>query len=480
MKDRPPTKNIILIITDTYRWDNLFDRAERPLRTPYLDGFASGRATSVEGFYSGSFPTIPHRTDLTTGRLGWPHYGWQALAKSSANHIPQLLKGAGYETQLLCDCPHLFKAGFDSGFDAALQTRGQEGDCQWLHLNDPVVELMSPHKTRVDRRGTAGPGARVKDHTLSAVHRWNNGLFRHEDDTFAARTARLARHWLEENYRSTRPFFLWVDFFDPHEPWDPPEYLVRHYDPDYEGVPMVHPNYGPASAYSAAELTNLWAHYAAEATVVDRAVGSVLTTIEETGLMDDSIVCITSDHGFSVGDHDRAGKTNIHPTSTDRWPLYPEVAHVPFLLAGSNVPAGSSLNLIAQPIDILPTLCDLAEVTVDPPEPVQGRSFAAAVHEKRGTHRDCAVSGSFFRAGTDSIGPRATTPVIYTDRWAYVPAGVEGPELYDLRTDPFAKSNVVHVEPEVAHDLHRRFMEHLHEFDAPKSMLGLFESGLAT
>ena len=468
-------KNIILIITDTYRWDNLFDRAERPVRTPHLDRFATDRATSVEGFYTGSFPTIPHRTDLTTGRLGWPHYGWQPLAKSGRNHLPQMLNRVGYETQLLCDCPHLFKAGFDAGFSAALQTRGQEGDCQWLHLNDPVVEPMPIEKTRVEHRASSGSDTRVRDHTLSAVHRWNNGLFQHEEDTFAARTSRLARRWLEENYRSAQPFFLWVDFFDPHEPWDPPEYLVRLYDPDYDGVPMVHPNYGPASAYSAAELSNLWAHYAAEATVVDRAVGNVLTTIEETGLMDDSVVCVTSDHGFSVGDHGRAGKTNIHPVSEDRWPLYPEVAHVPFLLAGAGVPPGSSLNLIAQPIDILPTLCELAEVTVDPVEPVQGRSFAAAVRENTGTHRDCAVSGSYFSAGIESIGPRATTPFVYTDRWAYAPAGVDGAELYDLRTDPFAKDNVVSENPGVAGDLHRRFLEHLREFDAPESVLRLFK-----
>ncbi len=66
--------NIILIITDTYRYDNLGDRAEiMPVRTPELDAFAAERATAVEGFYTGSFPTIPHRTDIATGKLGWPN-----------------------------------------------------------------------------------------------------------------------------------------------------------------------------------------------------------------------------------------------------------------------------------------------------------------------------------------------------------------------------------------------------------------------
>ena len=98
---------------------------------------------------------------------------------------------------------------------------------------------------------------------------------RTEADTFCARTAATTATWLERNYRAG-PFFLWVDFFDPHEPWDPPEYLVRRYDPDYDGPPMLHPNYGPADRYSAAELRNLWAHYAAEAELVDRHIGRVL------------------------------------------------------------------------------------------------------------------------------------------------------------------------------------------------------------
>ena len=150
-------KNIILLISDTYRYDNLFDRAERPVRTPELDRFATTRATEVTGFYTGSFPTIPHRTDLTTGTLGWPHYGWQALAKSGPNHLPALLGKQGYKTQLICDCPHLFGAGFNSGFHAAVQTRGQEGDVHWLHLNDPIQTVMPHEKTRVARRETGEP-----------------------------------------------------------------------------------------------------------------------------------------------------------------------------------------------------------------------------------------------------------------------------------------------------------------------------------
>ena len=134
-------KNIILIITDTFRYDNLGQRAERPVRTPELDRFAGERATEIERFYMGSFPTIPHRTDVAAGVLGWPHYGWQPIDLSTPNHVAQLLRHAGarqagkaesgYVSQLICDCPHLFNARFQHAFDAAYQQQGL-GVCEEL------------------------------------------------------------------------------------------------------------------------------------------------------------------------------------------------------------------------------------------------------------------------------------------------------------------------------------------------------------
>ncbi|MDE0007601.1 MAG: sulfatase-like hydrolase/transferase, partial [Gammaproteobacteria bacterium] len=164
---------------------------------------------------------------------------------------------------------------------------------------------------------------------------------------------------MEENHVGT-PFFLWVDFFDPHEPWDPPEYMVRRYQPDYDGEPMLHCNYGPATDYTPDELTNLWAHYAAESEMVDRHLGRVLQKIDDLMLWDDTIVVVTSDHGTSLGEHNRTGKSNISDHDDRYWPIYPEVGHVPFLIGGGEVPPGASLHMLAQPQDILPTIAEFA------------------------------------------------------------------------------------------------------------------------
>ena len=230
---------------------------------------------------------------------------------------------------------------------ARMSFRGQEGDTFFLRMNQDVSSAMPPDKTR--------EGQHFQGRNLVDLHRWTNSGWRYEADRFAARTSEFAVKWLEENYEYD-PFFLWVDFFDPHEPWDPPEYMVRRYDPQYTGAPMLHPNYGKASDYSATELNNLRAHYCAEAEMVDRWVGRVLHKIDDLDLWKNSIVVWMSDHGMSLGEHNRTGKSNINSGDDRFWPVYPEVAHIPFLIRAPELPPGSTVDALLQPPDILPTL----------------------------------------------------------------------------------------------------------------------------
>jgi len=460
--------NIILLVSDTFRYDNLFDRAAMPVRTPQLDRFCE-RAVSLSHMYAASFPTIPQRTDLTTGRFGWPWYPWQDRLKSSRNHLPEILGQQGYVSQLLCDCPHLFRSHFNVGFTAAHAIRGQEGDVFFLRMNHPIEEVMPPEKNRGDRFYW---GNRLSD--LSA---WMHRDWRGEEDRFPPRTAALTAEWLEENYRH-HPLFLWVDFFDPHEPWDPPEYMVRRYDGDYDGTPMIHPNYGKASDYTPAELRNLRAHYCAEAELVDRWVGRVIDKIDDLALWDNSLVVFTSDHGISLGEHNRTGKSNINDGDDRRWPLYGEIAHIPFLIAAPGLEGGRTVDALVQPPDILPTLLDLAGLEATPPEPFHGRSFAPLLRgESAEPLRDCAVCASFLRPAEDGrISPKAVTPVLYTRQWAYAPIGPYGErELYEVENDPHCETNIIDKHAEAAAELHGRLLRWMRELDAPAEAIAVFE-----
>ncbi len=462
--------NIVLINADTYRYDNLFDRAAQhtdipPVRTPHLDSF-SARAVSMAQFYTGSFPTIPERTDLISGRYGWPWYGWKYLEEN--NRLPQLLNQKGYVTQLLCDCPHLFNNGFQRVFNAAYQVRGQEGDTFTLHMNDPINKVMPREKTRT--------GHHFQGKNLVDLHRWTNRYWRCEDDTFPPRTAAHVVRWLEEN-NSYRPFFLWVDFFDPHEPWDPPEYMVKKYDPEYEGIPMLHPNYGKASDYTPAELRNLRAHYCAEAELVDRWVGRIFQKLDDLMLWDSTIVIFTTDHGISLGEHNRTGKSNINDKDGRRWPLYTEVAHIPFLIAAPGLQGGHTVELFAQPVDIMPTLFDLTGLEIEAPAPFHGQSFAPALwgHDQAPI-RDFAICGCHLRKKEGQVPSTAVTPVLYTETWAYAPIGLQGErELFDLTTDPYGETNIAADHPEVVQELHSKLLQWLQDMNAPANAIEVFE-----
>ena len=458
--------NIILIISDTYRYDNLFDRASMPVRTPHLDRFA-GRAVSLSSMYLASFPTPSHRTDVTTGRYFWP---W--ADRSLKNHAPVLLEEAGYVTQFFCDCPHLFKTGINTGFNGAYELRGQEGDTYFLRMNHPFETAMPLDKTRQTYH--------FQGRNLVDLHCWTNRHWYREEDRFAPRVAGVGVEWLEANYEY-HPFFLWLDFFDPHEPWDPPEYMVKRYDPEYAGTPMIHPNYGRASDMTAEELKNLRAHYCAEAELADRWVGRVLEKIDDLGLWENSIVVFTSDHGMSLGEHNQAGKANRNLSDERFWPLYPEIAHVPFMVAAPGLEAGTTVDLLTQPVDILPTLPDLTGVAVTPPQPFHGRSFAPALRGAQQTPiREIAVCSATLRDGVTGPPKKWTTPVVYTDTWAYAPVGAEGGrELYRLADDPYGERNIVSSHPEVAADLHEKLLVWLNEMEAPSSVIALYSRSVS-
>ena len=176
------------------------------------------------------FPTIPHRTDMVTGKWVYPYRSWTPLPEDETI-VGELLTEAGYVTMLVADTPHLMRDGhrFDRGLTGWKWNRGQEGD---RAITDALeVKLPSaPEKIR-------GPERMRANH-----YRWRQRHWNTERDTFAARTFQDAADWIELNHAHDK-FFLWVDCFDPHEPWDPPQHYVDLYDPGYSGELIDHPPY---------------------------------------------------------------------------------------------------------------------------------------------------------------------------------------------------------------------------------------------
>jgi len=150
---------------------------------------------------------------------------------------------------------------------------------------------------------------------------------------------------------------------------------------------------------------------------VDRAVGRILEALATEGLSDDTLVVFTSDHGDGVGAHQ----------INQKWLLYEEETRVPLLMAGPGVPEGEvDDHLVSTGLDLLPTLCDFADIDV--PGDLRGRSLRDICVDDEVDWRPSLVVQT-----SDPIEGRA----VRTDRYKYIlyRRGRDREQLFDMQAD---------------------------------------------
>lgn len=475
--------NVILIISDTFRRDNLSSYGGDLAHTPSLDRFAS-EAILFENAYCLSFPTVPNRNDILTGRATFTYKPWAPLDPKEIT-LQETLNKAGILTSLIVDTPHPFAPGFNyqRGFQGWELIRGQEHD-RWRTAPKDVKLPCDPNKLR-------NPYGTVIQYLKNVSWR------KHESDYFVARTMRAAIEWLEENH--TGRFFLYLDTFDPHEPWDPPKYYVDLFDPDYDGEEVIYPRYDRWREFlSERELRHCRALYAAEATMVDRWIGLLLERIESLGLMKNTVVIFTTDHGFYLGEHGYIGKSLIRENYHQSIPLYPEVSAIPFIMY---VPGAESrrVKALVQSIDLMPTILDFMGVEIPPT--VQGYSLKPLIEGKVDKVRDVAIASPTLSSKGIKM-PHPTNRATITDgEWMLIYGSqvekVEGaemtemvdsirrkvaaieekplaPELYYLPDDPGCERNLFEEHHDKAGELHAQFVQFLERCGVPEEHLRFF------
>jgi len=417
--------NIIVIMTDTFRYDHLGFVDQCPwwqVQTPHLDAFAS-KCVVMDRAYQSSFPTIPQRTDMFTGRLTFPYRGWTPLPAGEKVLAQYLTDDAGYVSMLICDTPHLVRDGhqFDRGFLGWDWIRGQEGD-RAITDDVPVPLQSDPDKIR-------GPERMQRHH-----YRWRAANWKGEEDTFVARTMRRACDWLDANHTHEK-FFLYVDTFDPHEPWDPPQSYVDLYDPGYSGQVIDHPRYDYCDFLSPEQLRHTQALYSGECTLVDTWMGKMLAKVESLGLMDNTAILVISDHGHYIGDFGRTGKNGTGPDGP--WPFYDVVPHEVCMWYVPGV-APRRENALVQPVDVFPTVLELAGMEL--PEKLDGASVLGIL---RGEH---TASSHEVVITCGSLHPDTGWPVMESITDGTWTLHYRGPdltaELYNLEQDPAQQHNV--------------------------------------
>ncbi|MDG6940148.1 MAG: sulfatase [Nitrososphaerota archaeon] len=455
--------NVIVIVSDTFRKDHLGLYGGGKARTPNLDRFGN-KCVAFENCYGNSFPTVPTRADLSTGRLSFAFMGWEPLPADEPT-VSQMMSKERYVTAAVADTP--FFTGnngfnFDRGFSDYTAIRGQK---------------VFPQRVRQE---------------------WISQR-RHETDYFAPATMLAAERWLQKHYKEK--FFLYVDTWDPHEPWDPPAWYVEQYYPQYDGR-TVEPCYGRYKERGVSEEDLRIAHacYCGEVSMVDRWIGRLLDTVEYLNLMDDTMIVFLSDHGYYFGEHGFFGKAVMETSKIvqDMWevvpedlmrakdwrahiyrsPLYEEAIRVPLLAYVPGVKPKKSKALVSL-TDVPATILDMCNIKPD--KEMHGVSLKPHLEGDNEAGKEFVVTSWPLckpgeRTGViDSLGRTVVEflpSTITTPEWSLLYAAKGEPvELYNLASDPKQQKNVYEENKDVAKDLHRRFYSMLDRLGTSESLL---------
>ena len=455
--------NVIWIVSDTFRRDHLGAYGNSSIRTPSLDALAAS-AVRFDNHYSAGFPTMPTRADHQTGRWTMSFMGWEPLPPG-ATTLAEILAGQGMHTAASVDTPYYLRGGmnYDRGFQSFFMNTGQ--DTLWSLIPEPGY-----HNEALDVRAA----------------------WRSEADRNAPKTFMSAMRWLEQHYKED--FFLYVDTWDPHEPWDAPAYYTELYWPGYDGelVLPVYGNWHDVPGYREEQLRKGHATYCGEITMVDTWAGFLLRMVENMGLAEKTVVIFTTDHGFYFGEHGGLfGKmsSDKYPDGTLRpydepgsqWsysPLYEEIVHLPLLIRAPGVPAGSYAGM-SSAVDVMPTVLDL--LGVDIPDFVQGRSLAPALYDPKAQGRDFVVSSlPFANVGdpvhsVDSLLRVLTEPPVTTvtsGGWSMLYSPLPGvSKLYNLTADPRQLDNAIERHTDMASELHAKLVRFMRETNVPERLL---------
>jgi len=422
--------NVVLVVFDSLRKDCIGCYGPSPfdwsVATPNLDALAA-ESLVLDGAYPESLPTLPTRRALYTGRRVYPFDkgdfrlkgdfvgapGWGPIPEDQ-DTLAELLKAAGYRTGLIADVYHMFKPSknYWRGFDQWTFLRGQEIDPS---RSGPDPDEATIRRYLPEELEKAVPWRR--DFVITALK--NMYGREREEDYFNARVLIEASRWLEQN-RDTERFFLTVESFDPHEPWFVPEHYRGMYD-DGDGPEQVISGYRE-DEMSPELLRRTQANYSGLVTMCDRWFGHLVQTLRVLGLLENTLLIVTTDHGHSIGDGGYVGKRG--------YPSVPGVYDVPvFIRHPEGVGAGQRSDLMVNHTDLAAEVLRFAGV--DAPEGLDGQCFF-----------ERAVAGGEPIRDHVTVGWGPNVTVIDGRWWLNCKADGTGVLLRDLQAERPFESNV--------------------------------------
>ena len=377
----PLPTNLVIVTLDTTRADRFGSYGFSSAHTPNFDRFST-TAVRFDNAITAAPITLPAHTSIMTGT--YPVYhgvhdndGY--VVDDGVTTLAEILSGQGFTTgAVLGSFPLDSQFNLDQGFAS---------------YDDDFQSDWTTAENRARTPLSFGFVERKSDRVNLAVERW-----------------------LERN--ASKKFFLWVHYFDPHQPYNAP----APYDSQFADSP-----------------------YDGEIAFMDESFGKLLEMLSSRGLMETTIIVVVGDHGEGLNQHGEPTHASFIYDTTMRVPLW-------ISAADEKVATGSAVASQVRTIDLAPTVLDLLGL---PPGPeMQGQSLVPLLVEPdTQSNRDGLLEANFnwYHYGW------APLRALRNDRWKYI-WGPQ-PELYDLSADPDETVNLVERHPEEAAALNRRLTE---------------------
>jgi arylsulfatase A-like enzyme len=336
--------------------------------TPNLDRLVK-HGVVFDNHYSCSLPCMPARREYMTGRANFLEAPWGPIEPWDDCLPTELRKQKKTYSHMVTDHYHYFHSGgeaYHTLFDTWELERGQEGD-----LWHPLVEPPEiPPFVGKNRRAY-----------------WvNQKFYDHEDETQypTPRCFMRAMEFLDNNHNQDN-WHLHLEVFDPHEPFLCPEKYTKMYGDTWEAP--YHFDWPPYEAVKQDEkaVDHIRKSYQGVLTMEDVWLGHFLDKMDQYHLWEDTVLILTTDHGYMLGEHGYWAKNYMLP--------YEELVHIPLIIcAPQSKLNGEHVTALTSTLDLMPTILEL--YGADIPGDVQGKSLLHLLNKDE-THHDAVLFGYF-------------------------------------------------------------------------------------
>ena len=371
----PRLPNIVLIIVDTLRGDHVSCYGHERRTTPHLDTLAADATLYTTAMSPGAW-TPPSHASIFTGTYPSRHGVDRShpYLDGPLTTLPEFLRERGYRTYGISSNFWISTAThYDRGFDVFYQS--------WQLAQTRSNPALERQRRRDPSYVGGANGLSRSERARAAINRLDKSIRRYccrpfvNLDMGARRVNRVVRRWMRRWATLQEPFFAFIHYMEPHEPYNPPaRFLGLHLDGDSaRHVTSVNQHalkfMSGAVRMDGEDFDRLQRLYDGEVSYTDDCIGEVIRGLRSTGLLDSTLLVVTSDHGENLGDHG---------LMSHMFSVHESILQVPLIV---RYPGGEHRGIepsLVQTLDIFPTVATLLETN--------GRAA---------TERDATVRGQF-------------------------------------------------------------------------------------